>query len=339
VFGFGYDGVQQFATSGAWQTGRPHARADGSFVLRWGLDTSLRSLDSAGHEQWTFSGGFNLTEPVVGPGGTTYHQVGNGGPKLHAIGINGAILWTVAGAQLGWMNFMGVSPMGGHLLDGGRAGFGQPGWIRSYSTASGELEWSLNLPRENPGSGLADLIVQSDWAFSADSSKGYVMVNSLVWDSQDGYAYLYAVDLGEPEIGSIYCGPAVPNSTGQSAAIAAFGSLSTADNDVTLVATQLPAAQFGFFLNGTAQSFVPNPGGSLGNLCVGGSLGRHNRAFEIFDSGPDGLGALALDLNSIPGPNMAASVMPGETWNFQCWYRDTVATSSNFSAAVSITFQ
>ena len=32
------------------------------------------------------------------------------------------------------------------------------------------------------------------------------------------------------------------------------------------------------------------------------------------------------------------AVQPGETWNFQCWYRD-LGNSNNFTDAVSVTFQ
>ena len=46
---------------------------------------------------------------------------------------------------------------------------------------------------------------------------------------------------------------------------------------------------------------------------------------------------LLVDLISIPvNPHQAA--MPGDTWNFQCWYRD-VGNSSNFTDAIAITYQ
>ncbi len=48
-----------------------------------------------------------------------------------------------------------------------------------------------------------------------------------------------------------------------------------------------------------------------------------------------------LDLTQIPtqsGNPMA--IVAGQTFNFQCWYRDFVGSStSNFSDAISITFQ
>ncbi len=339
VFGFGFDGVQQFAVPNAWQTGRPHARPDGSFILRWGLDTTLRSMDAAGNEQWTFSAPSNLTEPVVGPDGVAYHQVG-GGPSLHAIGPDGAIQWTVSGPQLGWMNFMGVSPLGGHLLDGGRAGLGQPGWIRDYSTTNGDLNWSIDLPEEDPGSGLADLVVQSDWAFSSDSSKGHVMVNALVWDSQDGYAYLYAVDLEEPTPGSNYCSSNA-NSTGNPAEIHATGTDSVISNDLTLVADGLPSNTFGIFLVGPNQGFVMNPNGSLGNLCLVGSIGRYMGPGQILNTGAGHSFSLAIDNQAIPQPIGFASTTAGDTWNFQAWFRDVSPTGpvSNFTNGLEVVFQ
>ncbi len=326
VFGFGYDGVQQFAVAGAWQRGRPHARADGSFVLRWGLDTTLRSLDAAGNEQWTFSAPANLTEPVVGPDGVTYHQVG-GGPKLHAIGADGSIQWTVVGAQLGWMNFMGVSPQGGRLLDGGRAGLGQPGWVRSYSTANGDLEWSIDLPEEDPGSGLADLIVQSEWAFNADSSRGYAMVNALVFDSDDSYGYLYALTLGDPDLGSNYC-TATANSTGNMALIRAQGSSAIADQNLTLVTDGVVPGVPGLYFFGPTQIQV-----AFGNgfRCVGGSTTRiQPPAFA------DGMGTTTHVL-SFTAPY--ASHINAGTLNFQLWYRDNMTGAGfNLSDGFAIDF-
>ena len=54
-------------------------------------------------------------------------------------------------------------------------------------------------------------------------------------------------------IGTTYCSPATPNSTGLPASISASGSALVAQNDVTLIADQLPAGQFGYFLAGQTQ--------------------------------------------------------------------------------------
>ncbi|MCP3918666.1 MAG: hypothetical protein GY711_24230 [bacterium] len=136
-------------------------------------------------------------------------------------------------------------------------------------------------------------------------------------------------------IGCNYCGPAVPNSAGLSAKIAANGSTVISDNDLTLTATDLPPGQFGYFLAGQAQGLA-NPPGSQGNICLVGNTGRYDDPPQIIQ-GPTG--SLQADLNAVP-VNPPTAVLPGDTWNFQCWYRDNNPTAtSNFTDAVSVTFQ
>ncbi|MCB9906336.1 MAG: hypothetical protein H6830_01300 [Planctomycetes bacterium] len=143
----------------------------------------------------------------------------------------------------------------------------------------------------------------------------------------------------EMSIGTAYCDPAVVNSTGQPGTLEALGSLVAASNSVTLRAASLPLGEFGYFLNGTGSTSVPMAGGSAGTLCVGTSIGRYNKIAEIFNSGTLGTGSLVLDLNSTPTPTVPTQVLAGQTWYFQCWYRDTAQTSSNFTNGVQITFQ
>ncbi|MFT7679579.1 MAG: hypothetical protein ACI8QC_003583 [Planctomycetota bacterium] len=86
----------------------------------------------------------------------------------------------------------------------------------------------------------------------------------------------------------------------------ASGSPFAQDNDLVLTAYELPPNQSGFFLNSGA----------------GGELG------------------LALDLANTLTPSGPVAVLAGETWNFQCWYRDNnPGPTSNFSDAVSVTFR
>jgi hypothetical protein len=142
-------------------------------------------------------------------------------------------------------------------------------------------------------------------------------------------------------IGTNYCGPGVANSTGQSAEIAAVGSASVAANSLSLLASGLPTSQFAIFINSTSQSFVPNPGGSMGNLCLGAGLGRYNGPGQVQNSGMSGAAALALDLGMTPTPSGPTAIAVGQTWNFQAWYRDLIVGTgavSNFTDAVSVTF-
>ena len=86
------------------------------------------------------------------------------------------------------------------------------------------------------------------------------------------------------------------------------------------------------------QGFVPFPPGSQGNLCLGGGIGRH--AKQIGNSGPAGELFLELDLTALPRPNGTHPVVAGETWNFQCWFRDqNPGITSNFSDGIEIVFQ
>ena len=108
------------------------------------------------------------------------------------------------------------------------------------------------------------------------------------------------------------------------------------DGELLLRADSLPADRKGYFLASQTQGFVPNPGGSQGNLCLGGTLGRFHG--QIQKSGPAGVFQIKVDLTAIPTtpPHV---VMSGETWSFQAWYKDeNPSQTSNFTDGVSITF-
>ena len=154
------------------------------------------------------------------------------------------------------------------------------------------------------------------------------------YGSSSGSAYLYGLD----PVGTSYCGPSVPNSTGLSAGIVALGTDVTQDNDLSLTAVRLPLGQFGYFLGGPSQGFVQNPGGSQGNLCLAGSIGRHTAG--IFSTGTSGTGQLQLDLTDLPFPGGGHAITAGETWNWTTWFRDKNPTpTSNFTDGASIVFQ
>ena len=136
-------------------------------------------------------------------------------------------------------------------------------------------------------------------------------------------------------IGSNYCDPAVANSSGLPGAISGMGSDQVADNNVTLQAYQLPTHQFGYFLTSQTSGFIQNPGGSQGNLCLGGTMGRYSS--QVQSSGSGGEFSLHLDLVDMPPP-VQTQVQPGETWYFTTWFRD-VGGTSNFTNGLQIDFQ
>jgi len=140
-----------------------------------------------------------------------------------------------------------------------------------------------------------------------------------------------------PTLGAVYC-TSTPSSTGGVAALAVRGSARVAQNDVTLGCSGLPLNSFGFFIAGRTQGSVPFPGGSQGNLCLGGSIGRYSALAQ--NSGSTGVVALAIDLGALQTPTGPVAGAAGETWNFQYWFRDAnPTTTSNFSDAVAVTWQ
>jgi hypothetical protein len=139
---------------------------------------------------------------------------------------------------------------------------------------------------------------------------------------------------------AIYCSSPV-NSTDEMTLLAASGSLSATEDDLTLTVTQAPNDQFGFLLASQTQGLLANPANSQGNLCLGGNLARFNRPGEIGMT-VGGTFSLVLPLHDFPEhPTFDVTVMPGDTWNFQFWHRDIVggSSTSNFSNGLEILFE
>ena len=85
------------------------------------------------------------------------------------------------------------------------------------------------------------------------------------------------------------------------------------------------------------QNAAHQTGGSKGNLCLGGRIGRYRK--DVANSGPAGMLVLALDLTNTPTPSGPVAILSGETWNFQCWFRDNNPNpTSNFTDARAVTF-
>jgi hypothetical protein len=110
---------------------------------------------------------------------------------------------------------------------------------------------------------------------------------------------------------------------------------------VRLIASSMPLNAFGVFLTSRTPGSVANPGGSQGVLCFGGSIGRFVGPGQIQSSGATGSISLQIDLTSVPQPAGPVAVVPGETWHFQAWFRDTVGGSatSNFTNGLTAAFQ
>ncbi|MEM9378914.1 MAG: hypothetical protein AAGB93_03115 [Planctomycetota bacterium] len=141
------------------------------------------------------------------------------------------------------------------------------------------------------------------------------------------------------ELGERYCA-ANANFSGGPGSISAHGSPFASANDLTLRCASLPQLSFGFFLVSRDAGFAANPGGSAGNLCLGGAIGRFQQAIQ--NSGSAAVIELQVDLTALPQPNGTAAVVSGDTWRFSTWFRDRDPMgnpTSNFSDAVAVTFR
>ncbi|MDF1838324.1 MAG: hypothetical protein P1V35_10675 [Planctomycetota bacterium] len=160
-----------------------------------------------------------------------------------------------------------------------------------------------------------------------------------------------------------FCNPANNNSTGGPALLSGnFGSLFETDVHLSVSGGPLPIAasrMLGYMLVGN-QNSAPGISISDGQFCLVGNpgavFGRYNAAgtsrssFGLFDANGDlenvvntgGRSGYGFDvpydlvISGLP----ATTIMSGNQYHFQCWYRDTLAGPghSNFSNALSVTF-
>ncbi len=138
------------------------------------------------------------------------------------------------------------------------------------------------------------------------------------------------------ELGSNFCS-AVLNSSGFGAHMFATGSDLVADNAFMLNAECLPTNSSGYFFVSQGSIFVPNVGSSTGNLCIGGGpIGRF--IANVVNTGAGTTVSIPTDLTMWPQPTGPVTVFPGDSYNFQYWFRD-IGSTSNFSDALSVTFQ
>ena len=138
------------------------------------------------------------------------------------------------------------------------------------------------------------------------------------------------------DCGITYC-TNVPTSTGFPGRIRAIGSDDVSDNNLAIQAYQLPVNTFGLLLGSNAPGFVANPGGSQGNLCILGDIGRYNS--DVSNSGASGSFVISLDLNAIPSPTGPTAAVAGITRYWQVWFRDSNPTpTSNYTEAVRVLF-
>lgn len=191
--------------------------------------------------------------------------------------------------------------------------------------------------------------VDGDGVLDPGHELGFISSDDLVLtDAGDIYYLARVISPTDDRLGVIRQSIALPserfcdatdNSTGVTGTVRALGSRAVADHDLTIATAGLPRDQFGFLLCSRDTDFVPMAGGSDGNLCLGGTIGRFVAPGQIQSSGRAGRIEVDVDVNALPQGGATVAAAPGETWNFQLWHRDTSSGGSNFSAALAVEFE
>jgi len=355
--GGAFGGAFDIATGGAvvydgcWFEGNQAARAGALEIFATGNVTvancvftdNVATGNSGGGALWIGQGGSTRVRNCTIVGNRATSQAA-GGIRVQGATptVRNSILWAntgPGGAQGPFNQASNGANVQYSIVEGGFTGAGNLSAAPAFvDEANGDYRLQVPSPGIDAGDNASLLAaIQTD----ADGARRQVDEPSTA-DTGNGAAPI--VDMGayeaSPFIGAVFC-TANPNSTGATGRIDASGSLDVAQNDVTLTASRLPANSFGFFITSQTSGFTPNVPNSQGALCLAGNVGRFVGPGQIKSSGAAGGILLDINLNTHPTPTGLVTVQPGETWNYQLWYRDAVGgqTTSNFTDAVSVTFQ
>ena len=139
-----------------------------------------------------------------------------------------------------------------------------------------------------------------------------------------------------------YCAVAA-NSTGQFGLISAQGSPVISDIDFSLVGSNIPPGELGYFLMSQSSDLVVPFGSGAGVLCLGTPIVRMNQASDggaILTADAGGQMSFSPDLGGLP---QGTVLSPGDVWYFQLWYRDTdpvlQTPTSNSSDGIEVMFR
>ena len=239
---------------------------------------------------------------------------------------------------------VGTTPIGNIGMSFPNSHSGEPFSNAAWTSnvANGTLTWETEDFATNPNANALRWGTTYSFWFEAVAPPQSGMVSLGLFKPGNPGAQLTTLEVpqsgGSGVFVSNYC-TANLNSTIETTKIAA--------NNVDLMArtmdidvSDMPLNQFGFIVTSLDQGFVPNPGTSAGNLCLGGAIGRG--VGGVWNSGGSGSITINVDLDSIITASGAfVPVMAGETRHFQAWHRDITglgSQTSNFSDGLRVSF-
>jgi hypothetical protein len=179
-------------TSGMMQQQRPIVGTDGTVFLSASVPTggnwSLNAFNPANGtllRDYFPSPGLGMSVPTVGPDGTVYF--GQSLSYLQAVSADFAPKWTFFDGSI--LSYPVVSPANDIVFTGGAPNYGVPGFVRAFSTSSGQLLWSLDLGVENGGNQNMESIPR----FTPDGSTVY-FGTVILGGTGSTFCFLYALD-------------------------------------------------------------------------------------------------------------------------------------------------
>ncbi len=322
-----------------------------------GVPLSLDVVESAGAAQLFYTSG---VFPSTGTETTLSWSTSWGppvGPAVHAYGEFSLHASRRDPAELLRSAYDHYTPLGSsermeRSIDGGQTWtpFGAPGNYGSLVQSSIVPRFILRQPAVTTSSMGPQMSRDggATWVMMARSTTMHGAYFEFVLSPDESLLYAYPVQAYATVnthkllvasflelVGASEC-TAQLNQTGYAASITASGSSSLAADNLHLTLTDVPPSATVLLLASRAAGFVANPGGSFGNLCLSGPLGR----FPASLSTTSGAWFHEVDTDQIPTPMGTVAVMQGETWRFQAWFRDHPAgvPGSNFTDAIAVTF-
>jgi len=176
---------------GVANAGYPVLDPFGRLMLAWG-QVGIVAVTADGEPVWISEQPGDhtnvLLQPAVGASGTLY--TGDWlGVQLWALDPDGQTIWSAPDISH-FLHRLQVTPDESSIVALGAEGFGEPEWVRSFSTTDGSLIWHLELPPEN---GLNQFASGWQPVFSPDGETVYVATGFV--GSANDYGYLYALSV------------------------------------------------------------------------------------------------------------------------------------------------
>jgi len=150
----------------------------------WGL-RALEPVTGAflwGYNPWPANG---MSPPDIGVNGVVY--LARSLAYLDAVNPDGKVKWTVGDGSI--IDQPIVNRAGTLVAAGGRANFGEPGFVRAYAATNDAVRWTVPLAPENGGT----QILMARPRFSNDDRTVYVGTAILGGGAIDAYSYVYAI--------------------------------------------------------------------------------------------------------------------------------------------------